>query len=145
MDREIPPNQVVCAIDANDFDQSVVDLAADMARQFGSDLHLIHVSLFPDSAGTMRVAYPGSPDTVIHDHAKFMKIGCSSSSVPVHHHHLNGTPASAVLDFVNRNRPRMLVIGAHGRKGLARVLGSVAAAIIREAPCPVLVFRGQSL
>jgi nucleotide-binding universal stress UspA family protein len=33
-------------------------------------------------------------------------------------------------------------MGTHGRTGLRRLLmGSVAEAVIREAPCPVLVYR----
>jgi hypothetical protein len=41
----------------------------------------------------------------------------------------------------------MIVVGAHGRTGLSRVLlGSVAEAVMRRAPCPVLVVpAGRSL
>jgi nucleotide-binding universal stress UspA family protein len=36
----------------------------------------------------------------------------------------------------------MLVLGTHGRTGVTRLLmGSVAEAIVRRAPCPVLVYR----
>jgi nucleotide-binding universal stress UspA family protein len=38
----------------------------------------------------------------------------------------------------------LIVIGSHGRSGLGRVLlGSVAEAVLRRAPCPVLVVRGS--
>jgi nucleotide-binding universal stress UspA family protein len=34
------------------------------------------------------------------------------------------------------------VLGTHGRTGMTRLLmGSVAEAIVRRAPCPVLVYR----
>ena len=36
----------------------------------------------------------------------------------------------------------MIVMGTHGRSGLARmIVGSVAEAVIRHAPCPVLTLR----
>jgi nucleotide-binding universal stress UspA family protein len=36
----------------------------------------------------------------------------------------------------------LIVIGSHGREGLGRILlGSVAEAVVRHAPCPVLVIR----
>jgi Universal stress protein family len=40
---------------------------------------------------------------------------------------------------------RIIVIGSHGRTGVRRaLLGSVAEAVMRNAPCPVLVARAQS-
>jgi nucleotide-binding universal stress UspA family protein len=36
----------------------------------------------------------------------------------------------------------MIVLGTHGRTGMTRLLmGSVAEAVVRRAPCPVLVYR----
>jgi nucleotide-binding universal stress UspA family protein len=39
----------------------------------------------------------------------------------------------------------VIVIGSHGRAGVTRVLlGSVAEAVMRHAPCPVLVVRPEA-
>jgi universal stress protein A len=36
----------------------------------------------------------------------------------------------------------MIVMGTHGRTGMLRLLmGSVAEGIVRQSPCPVLVYR----
>ncbi len=38
----------------------------------------------------------------------------------------------------------LLVVGTHGRRGVTRLLlGSVAERIVRVAPCPLLLVRGQ--
>lgn len=38
----------------------------------------------------------------------------------------------------------LIVIGSHGRRGITRALvGSVAEAVMRHAPCPVLVVRAK--
>jgi hypothetical protein len=38
----------------------------------------------------------------------------------------------------------LIVMGSHGRTGIAHVLlGSVAEAVVRTAPCPVLTVRGR--
>jgi nucleotide-binding universal stress UspA family protein len=38
----------------------------------------------------------------------------------------------------------LLVIGTHGRSGLAKLfLGSVASRLVALAPCPVLTVRGR--
>jgi nucleotide-binding universal stress UspA family protein len=55
--------------------------------------------------------------------------------------------ASAVLPEVARSvHADLIVVGTHGRKGLARlVMGSVAETVMREAPCSVLVVREREL
>jgi nucleotide-binding universal stress UspA family protein len=51
-----------------------------------------------------------------------------------------GRPAEAILRVVRELRADMLVVGTHGRKGVARMfLGSVAEALAKVAPCPVSV------
>jgi len=38
----------------------------------------------------------------------------------------------------------VIVLGTHGRTGLARLfLGSVASRVVTAAPCPVLTVRGR--
>ncbi|MEX0999136.1 MAG: universal stress protein [Thermodesulfobacteriota bacterium] len=50
--------------------------------------------------------------------------------------------ALAIRDYANRNKFDLIIMNTHGRKGIKRiVLGSEAEKVIREAPCPVLVFR----
>lgn len=50
--------------------------------------------------------------------------------------------AAAIARVANELRAEMVVIGSHGRTGLARaLLGSVAEHVVRLAPCTVLVVR----
>jgi nucleotide-binding universal stress UspA family protein len=55
-------------------------------------------------------------------------------------------PAGEVVAQVARERDaELIVIGTHGHTGISRfLLGSVATAILRHAPCDVLVCRGPS-
>lgn len=138
-------SRVVCAIDANDFDQQVVDLGAEFAQMFGVELDLVHVTLFPDPTNAAWPAYLGSPDALIEDHRLFRKIATRFPNVVLHYHHLSGTPSKQILEFVDRNQPQLLVLGTHGRRGLARLLGSTASHVMRHASCPVIVLRqGQN-
>lgn len=53
---------------------------------------------------------------------------------------LSGDPAEALVAFAADRNARALVIGTRGHGGLSRaVLGSVAQAVLRHAPCPVFV------
>ncbi|MFA9408359.1 MAG: universal stress protein [Candidatus Dadabacteria bacterium] len=52
------------------------------------------------------------------------------------------SPALAIRYYANKNKIDFIMMNTHGRKGIKRiVLGSEAEKVIREAPCPVLVFR----
>ena len=135
---------VICAIDVNDFDQQVVDLAAGFAGQFGVDLDLVHVSLFPDPSNAAWPAYLGSPSVIIEDNRRFREVQSNVEGVLVVHHHLSGLPSEKILEFAAKREPLLLVLGTHGRRGLARILGSTAATVLRHANCPVMVMRQGS-
>jgi nucleotide-binding universal stress UspA family protein len=54
--------------------------------------------------------------------------------------------ADAIVDFARALPASMIAMATHGRGGLARLaLGSVAAAVVHDAPCPVLVVRPDGL
>ena len=58
------------------------------------------------------------------------------------HKLLTGPPADTIADFAEEKGADMIIVGTHGRKGLARVfLGSTAESLLREAPCQVLVVK----
>ena len=53
-----------------------------------------------------------------------------------------GTTHHEITDCAERIDADLIVIGTHGRTGLAHVLmGSVAEKVVRKAPCPVLTVR----
>ncbi len=58
---------------------------------------------------------------------------------------LTGTASNELLAFVQRNGADLVVSAAHGYGFLRRIaLGSVSAALIRQAPCSVLVVPGSA-
>lgn len=132
---------VICAVDVNDYDQDVIDLAATFAKQFGVDLDLVHTTLFPDPNNAAWPAYLGSPNVLIEDNHRLRKLSTKVLGVTVNHHHLSGFPVDKILEFVNKQNPPLLVLGTHARSGIARIFGSVASRILRHANCPVMVLR----
>jgi nucleotide-binding universal stress UspA family protein len=54
----------------------------------------------------------------------------------------SGSPASVIVDFVEEWNADLVIMGSHGRTGLARLLlGSVARNVLHHAGCSVLVVR----
>jgi nucleotide-binding universal stress UspA family protein len=57
---------------------------------------------------------------------------------------LEGVPHERVARAARGKKADLLVIGTHGRTGLAKFfLGSVATRLVVGAPCPVLTVRGR--
>lgn len=52
----------------------------------------------------------------------------------------HGRPPDVILDYIEENDIDLLVLGTHGRTGLARYLhGNISEQLIRTAPVPVLI------
>jgi nucleotide-binding universal stress UspA family protein len=57
---------------------------------------------------------------------------------------LEGVVADRIVRAAKGHRADLIVIGTHGRTGLARfMLGSVADRVVSHAGCPVLTVRGR--
>ena len=57
---------------------------------------------------------------------------------------LDGIAHERIVRAASANRADVIVIGTHGRTGLAKLfLGSVAARVLSIARCPVLTVRGK--
>jgi len=57
---------------------------------------------------------------------------------------LKGAAHEAIVKAARAHRADMIVVGTHGRTGVARFfVGSVAARVVAAASCPVLTVRGR--
>jgi nucleotide-binding universal stress UspA family protein len=57
---------------------------------------------------------------------------------------LDGVPHEQIIRAAKSRRADLLVLGTHGRSGLAKLfIGSVAGRVVSSAPCPVLTVRGK--
>ena len=55
---------------------------------------------------------------------------------------VTGSPARAIIEYIDDGEIDAVVIGSHGRDGLSRILlGSVAETVVRRSPVPVTVVR----
>lgn len=57
---------------------------------------------------------------------------------------LEGAAHEQIVRFAKSKRADLIVLGTHGRSGLAKLLlGSVAGRVVASATCPVLTVRGR--
>jgi nucleotide-binding universal stress UspA family protein len=53
-----------------------------------------------------------------------------------------GAAAEKIIELANKEKIDMIIMGAHGRKGIDRaIFGSVADKVVQSAACPVLTVR----
>ena len=117
-------------------------LATSLARERGATLLIVHVEEPPAAYGAGEMYY-GMPDPVTEDLDKMLKkVAPADASVPVEHRLITGDPTNAIARLAKEEGAELIVMGTHGRTGLLRLLmGSVAEAVVRRAPCPVLTLR----
>jgi nucleotide-binding universal stress UspA family protein len=63
-------------------------------------------------------------------------------NVPVEHQLEEGDPVTEILRVAQERECELIVMGTHGRTGLAHLLmGSVAERVVRRSGCSVLVVK----
>ena len=138
----MPANTIVFPTDFSTASDAALVHAAALARQSGSRLLIVHVEEPPLAYGGGELYY-GLPEPNSERILKMLEdVKPSDPSVPYTHRLTMGDPAGEVVRIAEDEGAEMIIIGTHGRTGMTRLLmGSVAEAIVRRAPCPVLVYR----
>src|SRR5579875_485490 len=117
-------------------------LACALARDYKARLVLLHVLPPP------MVIYAGGPvpaetwPSVEQAEEKLHQLEGKAHRVRVESQVMEGDPVDMILRAAKETNSDVIVMGTHGRTALARLLmGSVAEAVLRKAPCPVLISK----
>jgi len=113
-----------------------------LAKQSAARLLIVHVEEPPLAYGGGELYY-GLPEPSSDRILKMLEdVKPADPKVPFAHRLTMGDPAGEIVRIAADEGAEMIVLGTHGRTGMTRLLmGSVAEAIVRRAPCPVLVYR----
>lgn len=131
---------LLLAADLSENSQAAIDKAVELAETFGARLTLVHC-IEPIPA----YGYPGFADLespIIEQAKKEMaKLG-KTLNVPESDQRIEfGSVKAQVLKVAEELSVDAIIIGSHGRHGLARLLGSSANAIVHGADCDVITVR----
>jgi nucleotide-binding universal stress UspA family protein len=127
-----------------------LDHALFLARQNGAALHLLHVVEIPAfGLPHLHGDYYAEARTRAMDEMWRMLQALPAEGVRVEPVVEPGPPAMppapVILDYAREHEADLIVLGTHGRRGLARLfLGSVAEEVVHEAGCPVFTVREQA-
>ncbi|WP_295873017.1 universal stress protein [uncultured Zhongshania sp.] len=136
--------RILAAIDLSDETNAVLARAEAMAASDGAELHLVHVveplSLayggdIPMDFSSVQEQLQTQAEESLHQYAK-------RANIPTNRCHLlSGRPDSQVHELCDSLNADLIIVGSHGRKGLALLLGSTANGVLHGAKCDVLAVR----
>ena len=136
--------KILLAVDLTEESKPVADRANELCRAFDAELHLVHV------IEPLSMAYGGdvpmdlsSVQEQIQEQAKsHLAEFASQLGVPAHQQYLIfGRPESEIQRVADEEGMDLIVVGSHGRHGLALLLGSTANGVLHGAMCDVLAVR----
>lgn len=143
-------NRILVPTDFSPPSDAALEYARILAAKFGSSLQLLHVIDEPNASSAF-VADGFAPNTESIREGMLMqareRLAQVMKVVERTHIHVTadaviGMPASAIVDYAAATGTSLVVMGTHGRTGLAHLpMGSVAEHVVRAAPCPVLSVR----
>lgn len=137
-----PIHRILHPTDFSDASRPAFEVACALARDYRAELAVLHVAPNPVPAvaeGVM-VDVPESP--VEDAAARLAAVEPPGPHVRLVRRLRQGDTADEVLKFAADESVDVIVMGTHGRGGLARlVMGSVAEQVLRRAGCPVLTVK----
>jgi nucleotide-binding universal stress UspA family protein len=140
--------KILIPVDFSSHSRRALDEAIAFAKAFAAELHLLHCYRFlPEILELYGVEKPGSFERDVHEAAmQRMEEWCQvvrGQGVAVHPHMAEKLPSEACVELAEEIGADLIVMGSKGLGGLKHVLlGSVAAKVVRLAPCPVLTVTG---
>lgn len=141
----MPFQRILCAVDFSDGSRRALDAAVELASRLRGSLALMHVvhvrpELFAPPAGLMPLDPHARGWQAAHDELAAWCGVATAAGVPAAPVLVEGVPADAICEEVERGGHDLVVMGSHGRGALERaILGSVADRVVRRVGCPVLV------
>lgn len=139
--------RILVPIDFSEHAEPVIDWAAHLAEEHGSEVVLLHAYHVPVEFQQAEGAYlPAEFWTAVQDDARrsLERYGdrLRARGIPVQEVTREGYPATVIEDEVERQSADLVVIGSHGRSGLRHLLlGSIAERVVQKVRCPVLTVK----
>jgi nucleotide-binding universal stress UspA family protein len=141
------PKSILVPTDFSDPASEALDFAIDLAEKLGARVTVMHAYEFPivglpDGAlvpsADIAIAILNSAQKALDTVVRAKKnLGIEITAVLK-----NGEPREAILAVAKDMGADLVVMGTHGRRGLAHILlGSVAEYVVRTSPQPVLTVR----
>jgi nucleotide-binding universal stress UspA family protein len=145
-----PITRILVPTDFSETSDAALAYAKALATRLGASLHLLHVFADPYSAAAYAPeVYAPLPPEVREQALRDIEAHLHERMNDEEQTRFQGTvaivwglTAKQIVQFAKDCRIDLVVMGTHGRRGVAHMLlGSVAEHVVRTAQCPVLTVR----
>jgi universal stress protein A len=142
-------SRILVPTDFSSSSDAALEYATMLADRLSASMHVLHVIEEPDVAGwgseiyiselpRMREAAQQEAERRLNGIVTARELVRLKVSTEI----ADGRAARAIVDVARQQQIDLIVMGTHGRSGVARLLlGSVTEKVLRTAPCPVLAVR----
>ena len=137
---------VLLAVDYSEQGVYVAEKARSLANLYQAKLSIIHVLdniPMPDTNyGTVIPLNQNSSDELLEaEKSKLMQLGDQLAVDLANRWLLWGVPKQEIIHITEQEQVDLIVVGSHGRHGLALLLGSTANSVLHYAKCDVMAVR----
>lgn len=138
----LPVATILHPTDFSEHSEVAFRLACALARDYDARLVLLHVTLPPIIIYGEGGVAPEPWVARAEAKEKMQKLEAQAHHGRVESLVMEGDPVEMILRAAKETKSDVIVLGTHGRAALSRLLlGSVAEAVLRQAPCPVLTVK----
>lgn len=141
---------IVVPVDFSAASVPLLQTAANLARIYGADIHLLHVYQDVFSVLSMRT-FDLSEEVVEQAMLREIEEKCdvllraAEVDVPIVRILRKGETAEEILAYVEEAGADIIVVATNTRSGIEHFfIGSIAQRIVRYAPCPVVTLRAAA-
>ncbi len=139
--------KVLIAVDPSMIAAHAAEIGVELAAGIGAQVALFHAINPPESFAADTGAAASELIAMARREAKELIDGLRQRlnlNASVAAFVETGNPALEIVKAAKTWPADLVVIGSHGRSGVGRaLLGSVAEEVMRRAPCPVLIVKGN--
>ena len=137
-------NKVLMAVDLSEDSAHVAERAKAIASATTSELHVIHV-IEPLSfayGGDIPMDFSGIQDEIHQQASQQLEQFAGQHGISTDRRHVVlGQPEVEIHALAEELGADLIVVGSHGRYGLALLMGSTANGVLHGASCDVLAVR----
>lgn len=145
MKKRFYPEKILVPTDFSPLSDAALEAAAQLAREFGAELSLLHVvPLLPDATGVSFFREEELLEEMRHDAERNLQTKVDELEASGHRAsyrvEMGNDVVGNILFVLEREKADLLVLSTHGLSGWKPIVfGSIAEKVLKLARCPVLL------